>query len=71
MLDETFGINTLLKAVYTGDVKKAKAAAQLLVNNDDALRSSMTRTKQLVDSTNQDKELHKVLLEEPKRGLQL
>lgn len=64
MLDDTSGINTLLKAAYVGDVKKAKAAAQLLANNDDALRESMARTKVWIDSaTTRDKELHKALVE--------
>jgi hypothetical protein len=69
MLDDTSGINTLLKAAYVGDVEKAKAAAQLLADNDDALRASMARTKQLIDSaTVRDKESHKVLLEAETRA---
>ena len=64
MLDDTSGINTLLKAAYVGDVKKAKAAAQLLANNDDALRVAMARTKQLIDSASvRDKEAQKELQE--------
>jgi hypothetical protein len=48
MMDDISGINTLVRAAYVGDAQKVKEAAQLLANNDEALRASMARAKQLI-----------------------